>query len=148
MPRATVTQEVIRKELKSCPEGWVDLKQLPYYDMLKRRDNATRMSMDTGSGKDAAENRRVAIEFMNQWSTEFDFANCIVDHNLEDEFGQKLDMANPMTLKILDPRIGLEIEGYITALNQEEEDLEDFTSAPTSSFKMPPSELSDDTDTN
>lgn len=133
MPRATVTTDVIHKELKTCPGGYVDIKQLAYYDMLKRSDNATRMSMEAGGDVKSAESRKIAIEFMNQWTTEFDFANCIEDHNLEDENGQKLDLSNPMTLKILDPRIGAEIARYIMELNQEVDDLEDFTKSSISS---------------
>lgn len=133
MPKATVASDVIHKELKTCPGGYVDIKQLAYYDMLKRSDNATRMSMEAGGDVKSAETRKIAIEFMNQWTTEFDFANCIDDHNLNDEEGKKLDLSNPMTLKILDPRIGAEIARYIMELNQEVDDVEDFTKSSTSS---------------
>jgi hypothetical protein len=68
-----------------------------------------------------------------------------LDHNLEDEFGNKLDFSNGMTLQVLDPRIGVEIERYIDELNQdaEDEEQEDFTQLATSSLEDSPTELSD-----
>lgn len=134
MPRATVQEDVVRHELKSCPGGYIELKQLPYFDMIRRRDNATRMSMDAAStSKGKQDDRKLYIETFSEWATRFDFENCIVDHNLEDAHGRKLDFSNPLSLKVLDPRVGTEIENLIADLNQFEDDdeaLEDFTDAP------------------
>lgn len=130
MPNATRTAEPIRKELKTLPGGYVILQQLSYWDMLKRQDNTTRMSMEAAQKN---ENRKVDIEFTSQWTTEFDFKNCIVDHNLEDAEGKKLDLTNTMTLNILDPRVGQEIADLISALNEADTDLTDFTGAQNSS---------------
>lgn len=130
MPNATRTVEPIRKELKTLPGGYVILQQLSYWDMLKRQDNTTRMSMEAAQKN---ENRKVDIEFTSQWTTEFDFRNCIVDHNLEDAEGKKLDLTNTMTLSVLDPRVGQEIADLIAALNEAETDLTDFTDAQNSS---------------
>lgn len=129
MPRATVITDTIRKELKSCPGGYVELKQLSYSEMLARRDIVTRMSMRQG-GDD-----KINVELANLEANRFSFRNCIVDHNLEDDNGRKLDFSLPNTLAILDPKVGVEIERYIDELNQddEEEELADFT-MPASSF--------------
>jgi hypothetical protein len=129
MPRATVIQESVRRELKSCPGGWVDLKQLPYSDMLRRQDKAMQYSTEPGKA-----DSKVNIAFANEWTTKFDFARCIVDHNLEDEDGNKLDFKNQLVLDILDPRIGAEIDQLIAEMHTVEEDaVEDFTPAPSSS---------------
>lgn len=136
MPRATVKTDVEHKELKSCEGGWVDLRQLPFHDMLIRRDKSTNLSMEMSNGKAKDdEARRMGIEMANLWTAQFEFANCIVDHNLEDDEGNKLDFSEKAvskTLRILDPKIGSEIERYIDELNQEEDDLEDFTKRPSS----------------
>lgn len=133
MPDATISDEVIRKDLKSLKGAWVDLRPLPFGQMLERRDRASRMSMQTGQrGKD----NKVDIDTMQTITRQYEFENCIVDHNLEDRAGVKLNFSNPATLRLLHPKVGGEIEGYIDELNQPDEDLEDFTSAPSDSLSQ------------
>lgn len=125
MPRATVIAETQKFDLKSCPGGWIELKQLPYSDMLRRQDKAMQYSTEPGK-KDA----KVDIAFANEWTTRFDFARCITDHNLEDEEGKKLDFKNSLVLDILDPRIGAEIDAIIAKMHTVEEEAEEsFTPA-------------------
>jgi hypothetical protein len=127
MPKATVSQDVVRKDLKSCPDGWVELRQLPFGQMLTRRDKASRLVQEARPNAKQNDMVRVQFEILHEWSNQYDFKHCIVDHNLEDDEGQKLDFGNPMTLQVLDPKIGAEIEGYITEMNQEEFDEALFT---------------------
>jgi hypothetical protein len=124
MPKATIISDVVRKDLKSCPGGYVELKQLAYSEMLARRDIVTRLSMSQKKDND-----KIDVELANLEANRFSFKHCIVDHNLEDDNGGKLDFSNAMTLNILDPRIGQEIERHIDEMNQEadDENLEDFT---------------------
>lgn len=123
MPRATVSTETIRHSLNSLPGGFVELRQLSWAEMMKRRDIASRMYADVSTGKGAAtqETIRQYMEVVNVAIMEFEFKNCIVDHNLEDDNGNKLDFSNPMALSILNPKVGSEIDRYIEALNQEDE---------------------------
>lgn len=146
MPRAVVQRETVKRELKSVEEGWVELIQLPYYEMLKRRDNAMKMSMELNPNLGDEDIRRLDLGFANEWTTQFDFANCIADHNLTDDQDKKLDFKNELVFQILDPRVGLEIEKLITELNQEEaRKQEDFTPAPSSSSTDSPQTPNDDT---
>lgn len=134
MPRAVVQRDTVRKELKSVEGGWVELTQLPYHDMLKRRDNAMKMSMELNPNLTDEDIRKLDLGFANEWTTSFDFANCIADHNLTDDQDNKLDFKNELVFQILDPRVGLEIEKLITELNQEEtKRQENFTPAASSS---------------
>ncbi len=135
MPNATVSTEAVRKDLKSLPGGFVMLQALPFGKMLERREKASKMSMDQEQGKKKGGTQRVNFDLMQRWARTFEFANCIVDHNLEDANGQKLNFSLAGTLDILDPKVGAEIEAYIDELNQEEddEDLEPFLTASTSS---------------
>lgn len=127
MPNATISDEAVRKELKSLPEGFVMLRQLPFGRILTRRDKASRFLQQMNPNSKPGDITQLQIDILNEASRQYDFANCIVDHNLEDRFGNKLDFGNPMTLDILDPKVGQEIERYIDELNQEELDEEGFT---------------------
>lgn len=148
MPQATVTQETVHKELKSCPGGYVELKQLSFDQMLERRDKAMRMSMEQAGRGRREQNAKIDLETASKWTRQFEFSHCIVDHNLEDDKGQKLNFANPMTLSVLDPKIGAEIERYIEELNQEdEESLEDFTERQSGSSEVNGKKPSSNTDT-
>lgn len=119
MPRATVSDEVKRFDLKSCEGGWVDLKRLTYGQYLERRDMATKMTAVTGATRDI----ETEIKMMQEKTVQYEFKHCIIDHNLEDENSNILDMSSPLVIRMLDPRIGEEIAKLIDSLNQFEEDL-------------------------
>jgi hypothetical protein len=63
------------------------------------------------------------LEAANRKVTEFEFANCVVEHNLEDADGQPLDFKQAWVVHTLDPRVGEEISTYIDELNQFEASL-------------------------
>lgn len=129
MPRATVRTEGLKVDLKSCEGGWVEIKQLPYYEMLVRRDRGGKLFFD------AQEEGRVEIATLQAWARQYEFEHCIMDHNLEDDQGNKLDFSNEATLSILDPRIGQEIEDAIDKLHNVEENIKDFPSPASSSLE-------------
>lgn len=132
MPIATRKEELVRRELKTCPpDGYVVLRQLSYDEMLERRDGASKMLME-GGVRDS--NPQMAVQILNRWSNEYTFPRCVVEHNLTDKNGVLLDFSNPRILfKHLDPRVGTEIEAFIDELNNAEEIEPDFTSAPNGS---------------
>lgn len=139
MPNATVDPgKYQRVELKSLEGAYVMVRPLPYGMKLERRDKATRMYMEANPGtrkKQAEETvQRFELETMNEWATIFDFAYCIGDHNLTDVKDAPLDMASPMTFKILSPKVGSEIERILSDLNEEdtEDDIETFIKQHTS----------------
>jgi hypothetical protein len=132
MPDATVSHEPVRRELKSCPpDGYVDLLQLPYFDMLERRDGASRLYAQASEEGDV--DNKLFMESMQQWSRSYEFKKCIVGHNLTDKNGVPLDFSKAETLRSLSPNVGHEIERLIDELNGEAEEGEDFTPAPSSS---------------
>jgi len=49
--------------------------------------------------------------------SQFEFRTCIVDHNLEDEGGRKLNFTNPRDFDLLDGRVGEEIGNLIDELH-------------------------------
>ena len=120
MPQATVTQETVRRELKSCPpDGFVELRTLSFHEMNTRSDIASRMYSEQKPNvkKPKEEVVRGYLEIMNVAVTEFEFRNCIINHNLEDENGAQIDFTRPMQAWRLDPKIGQEISKYIDELN-------------------------------
>lgn len=136
MPNATIDPtQFERVELKSLEGAYVNVRPLPYGLKLKRRDKATKMYMEAPGnqgrkkGEVEAEANRFELETMNEWATLHDFKYCIGEHNLTDVNDAELDLGSPMTLGILDPRVGSEIEAILAKINadDDEESLEDFT---------------------
>lgn len=123
MPRATRSPDHERIELKSCPGGFVVLRQMSYGEYLKRREMAANMEVESkkgGKGQDA----KSIINMMARRTSEFEFSSCIVEHNLEDDKGDLLDFGRSSTLDVLDPRIGEEIDINIERMNQFSEEEE------------------------
>ncbi len=124
MPRATVNfqGEGEKFDLKSCPpDGYVMLRHMTYGEKLHRQQmNSMRFS--SGKSKDFAGE----MDLGNSKITEFEFAKCVVDHNLENEGGDKLDLKKPRDIHSLHPKIGEEINTHISKMNnfEDEEDSE------------------------
>lgn len=135
MPVATVdSKQFERFELKSLPpDGFVMLRPLPYGMKLSRRSKATRMMMRSSTqGRNAAQNQEQVfeVESMDEWAVAFDFQYCIGEHNLQNPDETLIDFSKNTHLKIrmLDPRVGSEIEKLLDKLNndEDEESMEDF----------------------
>jgi hypothetical protein len=124
MPRATVnTEDTIRKDLKTAPpDGFVVLKRMSFGEVVQRR-TMTKLSVEAGGGK--SKDFRGELAMASEQVTRFEFAHSVVDHNLEDHTGRKLNLAAPVDFATLDPRIGQEIEELISELNGLDEDAED-----------------------
>ena len=148
MPVVTVDPESYeRYELNSAPkdendpndeDGYVFLRPLPYGMKLSRRSKATKMMMrsqPTQSRRQAQQQEQTfEIESMDEWAVAFDFAYCIGEHNLKANDGKLIDFQKNthMKIKMLDPRVGSEIEQLIDNLNnaEDEESFEDFLRRP------------------
>ena len=121
MPNATVDVESTKRfELKTCDEGFVVLRRMSYGQILQRR-MFTKLEIE-GSGR--SKDFRGEMAMANVKVTEFEYAKCIVDHNLEDAGGRKLDLTRASDFNQLDPRVGQEIESYISEMNNFEEEEE------------------------
>jgi hypothetical protein len=130
MPVVSVNPtEYQRVELKTAPpDGYVMLRPLPYGMKLSRRSKATKMMMRSQpatSRKQAQQQESVfELESMDEWAVAHDFAYCIGEHNLESAPGKLIDFSTNaiMALKLLDPRVGSEIEQAIDSLNNDEDE--------------------------
>ncbi|MGH9909819.1 MAG: hypothetical protein ACRD32_04190 [Nitrososphaerales archaeon] len=111
MPKAVSnTGETVRRELETLPEGFVVLRKMTYGEMLRRRD----LSLKVKAGAE----RDPEFSLSSLSVTVFEFEKCIVDHNLEDENGNKLNLSLERDVLRLDPQIAGEIETEIDKLNQ------------------------------
>lgn len=116
MPRATTSVETERHDLKSAPpDGFVELKPMDYGTFLKRRDMAMKMGV-TGAGTGKVE--KIDLDILQEEVTRFEFKSTIMDHNLEDDNGNKLNLSTPQDFKRLDPKIGQEISDLIDEMSQ------------------------------
>jgi hypothetical protein len=133
MPRATVDVTATKRvELKSLPArdddevGFVELRKLAYGQILERRDMSAKIAIE-GLGdtrtRTEADDIKVTTEMIQRAVTEFEFKNCIVTHNLEDEHGTLLNFSNPANVHALDPQVGQEVSELIDEMNQWDSDL-------------------------
>lgn len=126
MPNATANvQETIRLELKSLPGGYVEAKRLTYGEKIQRR--AMTAGLKIQGGKKKTDDFMGEMQLITEESTIFDFAHCIVDHNLykDDDEQVPFDLTKKTDVRMLDPRIGEEIDNWLSEINNfEDEDTE------------------------
>jgi len=109
MPRATASTDTTKVDLKSIDGAWVELRKMNYGEMLKRRD----MVQTVRGGK--GDNASMAFHF--EEVQYFEFSRCVIDHNLEDEKGDKLNFTNKAHVLSLDSVVAGEIEELISTMN-------------------------------
>jgi hypothetical protein len=117
MPVATANLEPEDpKPLKTAPpDGFIVLKRMSYGQKLDRMKHVGKLSVDMrGRGKGGTKGE---MEMLQKASTIYDFRACIVDHNLTDPSGRKLNLSNERDIDSLDPRTGEEISTLIDELN-------------------------------
>lgn len=137
MPIATgINGETERFELTSCPGGYVVLKRLTYGEKMFRKSLLGKATIQGGGGGNRADRRAkrnsgfaAELELVNEKVTAYEFANCIVEHNLTYLLNQgdpgsetPLDFKNSVHVKMLDGRVGEEIDELITEYNSFESD--------------------------
>jgi hypothetical protein len=125
MPRATVMTDTVKHELKTCPGAWVLLRPLSYGKKLARQEQATRMTLKAQQGprrRGQSPDADTEISLLSRAAALLDFRECVVDHNLEDADGRKLDFRNLADFDNLDPRIGEEIGKLLDELNNFEDE--------------------------
>jgi hypothetical protein len=125
MPRAIVdANDTERYELKTCEGGFVILRRLSYGEKLKRQEMSFGAAMKIEGGKQRqSRSSEMVMDMAQTAATEFEFKNCIVEHNLEDDNGNLLDFRTSVHVHLLDPRIGEEIAEYINMMNNAPVDL-------------------------
>lgn len=122
MPNAVASLENTQRfELKSCPGGFVELRRMTYGQSVQRRA-MMKMTVDAGS---KSKDFKGELAMASLDISKFEFRACIVDHNLEDENGNKLNLSQELDFARLDPRVGQEIDKRISEMNNFEDDDEE-----------------------
>lgn len=117
MPVATTSGlETDKEDLKSLPGGYIVIRRMTYGEYLKRQQMTSNMKVSAKKDDYAG-----VMELVNKAAVEYEFANCITDHNLEDEEGNKLDFRKPGNIDRLASKIGDEINRLINKYNAFEE---------------------------
>lgn len=114
MPIAQATSETTRKDLKSCPGGFVELKKMSFSEKTKH-DSMQQMSVANPGRGNSVNKINVDIDVSRQLA--YAFRCCVVDHNLQKVNGDKYNFQNAADLDSLDPAVGTEIGNLIDELN-------------------------------
>lgn len=115
MPRATVSLEPKTEDLSTCPGGWVKLRRMSYGELLASNDMAFSVSLEAGDK--GSSDPKMGVGASTGRIAEYRFKVCVVDHNLENEAGTKLDFRNASTMHLLDPNVGQEIDTLISKMH-------------------------------
>lgn len=123
MPIATANLVATEhKKLKTLDGGEVELRRMTWGQMVDRR---AMMKMSVTTDQKDRKSLQGELAMANREITRFEFTHCIVSHNLEAETPdgtRPLDFNNPNDFNSLDPRVGAEIEKYISDMNNFEDD--------------------------
>jgi hypothetical protein len=114
MPRATVSMEPKEFPLVTCEGGFVKLRRMSYGELLASNDMAFQVSVES---KEGSNDPQMGASMSSSRIAEFRFKCCIVEHNLENEAGTKLQFSNAQTVHLLDPNIGQEIDNLISQMH-------------------------------
>lgn len=134
MPLATRSRETFKCKLETVPGGFVELRKMSFGETLKRQEIVSNMST---RGQQDAKDRELEFKMQLEDSNTFVFGVSIVDHNLEDEAGRKLDFRSKMDVVMLDSAVGEEISELIDKLNTPE-DMGPFLWQPTKDSNSEP----------
>jgi hypothetical protein len=113
MPSAVAVDEVHREELKTLPGGYVTIREMTYGERLQRQNLTGAMKVLKDTKSDYAGELSMETQRMALW----DFANLVVEHNLEDADGRALNFRNEADVKKLSSRIGDEVGTLIDKWN-------------------------------
>jgi hypothetical protein len=114
MPKATASKQGQKFNLKELPEGYVVLRKLNYGEMLARRNLGMGVTAPFKRDSDSID---MKLDLSQEEVRVYEFSHMVIEHNLEDDGGRKLNLMDRNDISKLDPKIALEIEGYITELN-------------------------------
>jgi hypothetical protein len=133
VPRATVSVQTSKEDLKSCPGGYVELRRLSFGEKMERQSMLSKMKLrpqEEPTNRAGRRNRKSAgmegeVEMLQAEATLFSFSRCIISHNLEDAEGNLLNLKSQRDIEKLDPKIGEEIDTLIDNMNNFADDEED-----------------------
>lgn len=130
MPIAVATDVPVRRELKTLPAdpnlagpegeaGYVDIRRLTFGEKQARRAINSKMTVKASKGRKDVDTEITAFDARTDY---FDFANCIVSHNLQAKDGSLLDFRREDHVRSLAGNVAEEIQTYMDEVNNFEAD--------------------------
>ena len=113
MPVAVAGDEVHKEELKSVEGGYVVIREMSYGERIQRSSLTGAMKVLKDNKSDYAGEISMETQRLTLW----DFANLVVEHNLEDTDGRTLNFKNEADVRKLSSRIGDEVGTLIDKWN-------------------------------
>lgn len=117
VPVAVVVEDAKDFELKTVPGGVVRIRQMTYGERLVRNSMQGKMRVSADRRSEFAGEIEMAIDKIAMW----DFTHLVVEHNLEDADGRKLNFKNEADVRKLRSNVGEEIGTYIDKMNNFED---------------------------
>jgi len=124
MPVAVVVKTSNEFKLKSCQGGIVEIRRMSFGESLIRKDMMASVAMEMQNKSKGSDSMKLQMDLLQEKTTLWEFANLIVSHNLTDANDKLLDFKNQAHVKMLEGRVGDEIQQYINELNSFEEDID------------------------
>ena len=130
MPVAVVTKVTERFELKTLDGAFVVLKRMTYGQKLLRSEMAMKMLVggDDGSNK-KSKDFTGEMKLMNRQTALWEFAELVMEHNLQDVDERLLDFRQPRDVDKLEGRVGEEISALLDSINNFDEEFEEGKSS-------------------
>ncbi len=110
MPKAVTTEETVRRDLETLPDGFVVLRRSNFGEQLKLRTLIAQFEQGEGGTTTAIDYNAIV---------QYQLMQFVVEHNLEDESGKTMDFAKKDNVQRLDPTVGAEVERLIDAYNSQ-----------------------------
>lgn len=117
MPVAVIQESNHKFDLKSLPEGYVVIREMTYGERLMRQGLSGKMKLIADQKSEYAGEVEMATKKLALW----DFANLIIEHNLDDLDGRRLNFKLEHDVNKLSSRIGEEVGTYIDKVNSFED---------------------------
>lgn len=121
MPRATVSLAPQRFELKTLPaqaeeeSGWVQMRRMSYGELLQSQDMAYQVQVQTNT--DSGDEPEMGVKVTRSAISAFQLKTCVLDHNLEDDNGRKLNFGSTEDVESLDAAVGQELSDLIDKMH-------------------------------
>lgn len=122
MVLATNQSKPERFDLKTLPGAYVEIRRMSYGEKMERSGLMSGLKV---KGSNRSKDFEGELAMANRRVTEYEFATCIVDHNLEKEEGVPFDFKRPADLALLDGKAGEEIGVYMNKVNSFDEEGEE-----------------------
>jgi len=123
MPLAIANQNTEKFDLKTLPGAFIELRRMSYGEKMHRSGLMSGLKV---KGSNRSKDFEGELMLANQRVTEYEFAVCIVGHNLEkDDKGTLLDFKNKFDLGMLDGKVGEEIGVLLNKVNLFDEEGEE-----------------------